>query len=73
MQRGKRKSALFFLLLAIGILLTPNFGVFTTSATADSDSVNLLEADVVWERTYGGEGEEKLTTNKVQQNRKVYI
>jgi hypothetical protein len=59
MRGGKRKSALFFLLLAIGILLTPNFVVFTTSATAASDRVNLLEAAVVWERTYGGEGDDR--------------
>jgi hypothetical protein len=56
MRGGKRKSALFFLLLAINILLTPNFNVirnFTVSATSNSDTANLLNAKVLWERTYG--------------------
>jgi len=60
MQGRKRKSALLFLLLAISILLTPNFNVtknFTVSAA--SDSVNLLEANVLWERTYGGAGDDR--------------
>jgi len=59
MQGGKRKSALFFLLLAINILLTPTFMNFSVSATADSDSTNLLEANVLWERTYGGAGDDR--------------
>jgi len=63
MRGGKRKSSLFFLLLAINILLTPNFSnVFrncTVSATADSETVNLLEANVVWERAYGGAGDDR--------------
>jgi hypothetical protein len=62
MRGGKRKSALFFLLLAINILLTPNFSVIrniTVSATSNSDPVNLLEANVFWERTYGGAGDDR--------------
>jgi hypothetical protein len=57
-MRGK-KSTLFFLLLAINILLTPNFRGFTASATSNSDSANLVEANVVWERTYGGAGDDR--------------
>ena len=59
MRGGKRKSALLFLLLAINILLTPNFSCFTASATSNSETVNLLEANVVWERTYGGVGDDR--------------
>jgi hypothetical protein len=59
MRGGKRKSALLFLLLAINILLTPNFSSFTTSATSNSETVNLLEANVLWERTYGGAGDDR--------------
>jgi hypothetical protein len=55
MQRGKRKTALFFLLLA-NILLTPNF---TVSATANSEPMNLLKANVLWEKTYGGAGDDR--------------
>jgi hypothetical protein len=50
----KRKSELFFLILAMNIILTPNFMVFIASTTEDSGSVNRMEANVVWERTYGG-------------------
>jgi hypothetical protein len=59
MQGRKRKIALFFLLLAINILLTPNFSSFTTSATSNSDTINLLKANVLWERTYGGTGDDR--------------
>jgi len=59
MRGGKRKGALFFLLLAISILLTPNFSSFTASATSNSDTINLLEANVLWERTYGGAGDDR--------------
>ncbi|MBN1244683.1 PQQ-like beta-propeller repeat protein [Candidatus Bathyarchaeota archaeon] len=59
MPGGKRKSALFFLLLAINILLTPNLRSSTVSATTNADSVNLLEANVLWERTYGGAGDDR--------------
>jgi hypothetical protein len=61
MRVKKRKSAVFFLLLAISILLTPNFNVaknFTVSA-ANSDPVNLLRANVLWEKTYGGAGDDR--------------
>ena len=58
MQGGKRKSALFFLLLAISIILAPNFRNSAVSATPDSDS-NLLTANVIWERTYGGAGDDR--------------
>jgi hypothetical protein len=60
MRGVKRKSVLFFLLLAISSLLTPNFNVirnFTVSAT--SNSANLVEANVLWERTYGGAGDDR--------------
>lgn len=33
--------------------------VFTASATSDSGSLNLVEAQVVWERTYGGAGDDR--------------
>jgi hypothetical protein len=59
MRVKKRKSALFFLLLATNILLTPDFRSFTVSATANSDSVNLLKANVLWEKTYGGAGDDR--------------
>jgi len=59
MPGGKRKSALFFLLLTINILLTPNLRSSTVSATSKSDSVNLLEANVLWERNYGGAGDDR--------------
>jgi len=62
MRGGKRKNALFFLLLAINILLTSNFNVimnFTVSATSNSDTLNLLEANVLWERTYGEAGDDR--------------
>ncbi len=60
MRGRKRESALLFLLLAISILLTPNFNVTKNSAvSAASDSVNLLEANVLWERTYGGAGDDR--------------
>jgi hypothetical protein len=59
MQGGKRKSALFFLLLAINILLTPNFRSFTVSATSNADSLNLLKANVLWEKTYGGADDDR--------------
>jgi hypothetical protein len=62
MRGEKRKSALFFLLLAISILLTPNFNVvrnFTVSATSNSDTINLLEANALWEKTYGGAGDDR--------------
>src|SRR4030042_4660180 len=55
----KRKSALFFLLLAITILLTPNFRSFTVLAASNSDSLNLLKANVLWEKTYGGAGDDR--------------
>jgi hypothetical protein len=59
MRREKRKSIMLFLVLAISILLTPNLSVFTASATSDSGSLNLVEANVVWERTYGGAGDDR--------------
>ncbi|MBN1358803.1 hypothetical protein JW988_08560, partial [Candidatus Bathyarchaeota archaeon] len=59
MRGVKRKSALFFMLLAINILLTPNFILSTASATTDSKTVNLLEATMVWERTYGGADDDR--------------
>jgi len=58
----RRKTALLFLLLAITSLLTPSFNVirdFTVSAAPNSDSANLLEANVLWERTYGGTGDDR--------------
>jgi hypothetical protein len=59
MRREKRKSIMLFLVLAISILLTPNLSVFSASATSDSGSLNLVEANVVWERTYGGAGDDR--------------
>ena len=59
MRGVKRKSALFLMLLAINILLTPNFIVSAASATTDFNTVNLREATVVWERTYGGADDDR--------------
>jgi hypothetical protein len=61
-MRGKRKSALFFLLLATAILLTSNFPVtrnLTASAASSSDTVTLQKANVLWEKTYGGAGDDR--------------
>ena len=58
MRGGKRKNALFFLLLTISILLTPSFNSFTVSAASSSDP-KPLEANVLWEKTYGGTGDDR--------------
>ena len=61
-MRGKRKSALFFLLLATAILLTSNFAVtrnLTASAASSSDTTNPQQANVLWEKTYGGAGDDR--------------
>jgi hypothetical protein len=55
----ERKRALFFLLLASIILLTPIFKSCIASATTDSDSANLVKANVLWEKTYGGTGDDR--------------
>jgi hypothetical protein len=62
MHGRKGKSALFFLLLAIIISLISKSAVtgnHTVSATANSDTVNLVNANVLWERTYGGTGDDR--------------
>jgi hypothetical protein len=61
MRGGKRKTALFVLLMALAMLLTPIFNVstFVASAASGSDSVNLLQANVLWEKTYGGTGDDR--------------
>jgi hypothetical protein len=61
MRGEKRKTALFFLLMALAILLTPNFNVstFAASSASGSDSVNFLQANVLWEKTYGGTGDDR--------------
>lgn len=62
MRGGKRKSALFFLLLAISITLISKGTVavdFTVSATSSSEPVNILKANVLWEKTYGGAGDDR--------------
>ena len=59
MHRGTRKSMLFFLLLAINTLFSLCLSSFTVSATSNSDSVNLVEANVFWEKTYGGTGDDR--------------
>jgi hypothetical protein len=61
-MRGKRKSIPFFLLLAITILVAPNFTVirnFTASAASSSDTTNPQQANVLWEKTYGGAGDDR--------------
>jgi hypothetical protein len=60
-MRGGKRSALFFLLLVTCILLTPNFNVFKnfTVSAADSDTANLVKANVLWEKTYGGTGDDR--------------
>jgi hypothetical protein len=49
------------MLLATCILLTPNFNVFKnfTVSAADSDTVNLVKTNVLWEKTYGGTGDDR--------------
>jgi hypothetical protein len=49
------------MLLATCILLTPNFNVFKnlTVSAADSDTANLVKANVLWEKTYGGTGDDR--------------
>ncbi len=62
MQGGKRKSALFFLLLAINISLILESNVIanpSASSVHSSDPVNLRDANVLWERTYGGAGDDR--------------
>jgi hypothetical protein len=62
MQGRKRKHTMFFLLLALITFLAPNFTViknYTALASPDSDSVNSLEANVLWEKTYGGAGDDR--------------
>jgi hypothetical protein len=62
MRERKTKSALFLLLLTASFLLTPTFnGVryFAASATANSESANPLNANVLWEKTYGGTGDDR--------------
>ncbi len=54
-MRGKRSS--LFVLLALNILLTPIFSGSAASAT--SGTANLSEANVFWERTYGGAGDDR--------------
>ena len=59
---GKRKSALFFLLLAVTILITPIFIAIrnaAASAASSSDTVTPQQANVLWEKTYGGSGDDR--------------
>ncbi|MBM4401242.1 MAG: hypothetical protein FJ045_04750, partial [Crenarchaeota archaeon] len=62
-MRGEIKRLIFFLILAINISLVLKGNVIVTpSASAvalGSDPVNLLEANVLWERTYGGTGDDR--------------
>jgi hypothetical protein len=54
-MRGKRSA--LFVLLAIGILLTSMFS--GSAASAISGAANLSEANVLWEKTYGGAGDDR--------------
>jgi len=61
-MRVERKRLMFFLILAIiiGLVLKGNVIVnHSASAAVGSDPVNLLGADVLWERTYGGAGDDR--------------
>ena len=61
-MQGERKRLLFFLILAISISLVLKGNVIvnsSTSAAPNSDPVNLLKANVLWERTYGGAGDDR--------------
>ena len=61
MRGKKRKHAMFFLLLALITFLAPNLNVirdFTVSAQ-DSEPVNSPGANVLWEKTYGGAGDDR--------------
>jgi hypothetical protein len=61
-MRGDRKRLLFFLILAINISLVLKGNVIvnpSASAASGSDPVTLLEANVLWERTYGGAGDDR--------------
>lgn len=59
--RGGKRSLLFFLLLAVNILLAPNFHVIGNfvSAASGSDTLNIVKANVLWEKTYGGAGDDR--------------
>jgi hypothetical protein len=57
-----KRSTLFFLLLAITILLAPNFTVIrnsTASAASSSDTITPQQANLIWEKTYGGTGDDR--------------
>jgi len=61
MRGRKRKHAMFFLLLALITFSAPNLNAirdFTVSAQ-DSEPVNSLGANVLWEKTYGGAGDDR--------------
>jgi hypothetical protein len=55
----ERKLILFFLLLAINITLVIEVNDANNFALAAPDSVNFLTADVLWEKTYGGTGDDR--------------
>jgi len=61
-MREERKRLLFFLILAINISLVLKGNVIvnsSASAAPGSDPVNLLEANALWERIYGGAGDDR--------------
>jgi hypothetical protein len=59
-MKKERKHALLFLFLAT-IILLPAFGVNYSSAQSatSSDPTNTQEANVLWEKTYGGAGDDR--------------
>ena len=59
-MQGNRKHILFFLLLAINITLVLEVNDANNfAALAAPDSVNFLKANVLWEKTYGGTGDDR--------------
>jgi hypothetical protein len=58
-MQGKRKLMLFFLLLAINITVVIEVNDANNFASAAPDSVNFLTANVLWEKTYGGTGDDR--------------
>jgi len=61
-MQGERKRLMLFLILAINISLVLKGNVIvnsSASAALGSGSVNLLKANVLWEKTYGGAGDDR--------------
>jgi hypothetical protein len=71
----KRKHILFFLLLAINITLALKVNDINNfaSATPSSYPANLLKANVLWEKTYGGTGNDRAFYTTTTENGYVVV